>query len=156
MILHLRYTGDMTPYDVRTQRKKSAEQRFWEKVARTETCWLWTAATDTGGYGTFAIVRGRAQGAHRIAYEWLVGPIPDGMHLDRLCRVRHCVNPAHLEVVTNGENVRRGVGPFATNLRKTHCVRGHAFDEANTRIDRRGYRQCRACGREKWHRRSKS
>src|SRR5690606_5755076 len=130
-------------YSTREQRKKSVEQRFWEKVDKSDGCWLWTAAKDAYGYGTFSVVRGKANGAHRIAYSWLVGPLDRKTFLDHLCRVRHCVNPEHLQPVTNGENVLRGFGPFAVNARKTHCIHGHEFTSENTHIDRRGYRQCR-------------
>lgn len=86
---------------------------------------------------------GERKVVHRIAYELLVGPIPDGLQLDHLCRVRNCVNPDHLEPVTGQENMRRGY--FGT---KTHCPNGHAYDEANTYIfsNTRGrHRQCRTC-----------
>lgn len=119
------------------------EARFWSKVRKTETCWEWVAGKDHG-YGIIQ-AGGRARKAHRLAYEMLVGPIPAGLILDHLCRNRSCVNPAHLEVVTNRENVLRGVGPTAANAAKTHCVRGHAFTPENT-IRRRGtQRDCRAC-----------
>lgn len=84
------------------------EQRFWMKVNKTSTCWLWTAATQQKGYGIFGVGTGRTTPAHRYSYELHVGPIPEGMQIDHLCRVRSCVNPAHLEVVTPLQNVRRG------------------------------------------------
>jgi hypothetical protein len=87
--------------------------------------------------------------AHRVAYQLLVGPIPDGMVVDHKCRNRSCVNPAHLEPVTQEENVRRSVGHVgARQAEKTHCKRGHAYDEANTywAPDRR-HRLCRECSR---------
>lgn len=115
-------------------------ERFWSKVDKTATCWLWTAGKNSGGYGvTYA--SGRAMVAHRWAYESEVGPIPAGLQLDHLCRVRHCVNPAHLEPVTIRENVLRGVGLSAHNARKTHCPRGHEYD----RQYRDGVRRCRKC-----------
>src|SRR6266496_2265386 len=88
--------------------------RFWAKVDRSggsRACWLWTGKTGRDGYGRIglggrgALVRVRA---HRFAYELLIGPIPDGLQIDHLCRVRHCVNPAHLEPVTQRENILRG------------------------------------------------
>jgi hypothetical protein len=82
--------------------------RFWNKVAAVKGggCWYWMAGLFRGGYGQFRF--GRNTRAHRVAYEALVGEIPAGLDLDHLCRVRHCVNPEHLEPVTRKENIRRG------------------------------------------------
>lgn len=87
--------------------RKTIEGRFWAKVNKTETCWLWLACTNHG-YGYFGF-QGRNKRAHRLAYEWANGKIPDGLTLDHLCRVRHCIRPDHLEVVTNKENILRGL-----------------------------------------------
>lgn len=131
--------------------------RFWSKVERTDTCWLWIAAKTGEGYGVIGLGPGRGNGmAHRVAYELAVGAIPDGMHIDHLCRTPACVNPAHLEPVTNAENTARGYAPSigaSHQLAKTHCPRGHEYSEANTRIDRRGARVCRTCstGRRRAH-----
>jgi hypothetical protein len=70
-------------------------------------CWLWCGSTDTSGYGKI-LVRRKLIPAHRLAYEYYVGPIPAGLEIDHLCRVRHCVNPDHLEAVTHRENLMRG------------------------------------------------
>ena len=106
-------------------------------------CWLWQGHVhQPSGYGQINR-RGHVY-AHRFAYAFLVGPIPPGLELDHLCRVRRCVNPAHLEPVTSKENNRRG-RPYRTA--KTHCVNGHPFDAANTALDSRGWRRCRACDR---------
>ena len=82
-------------------------------------------------------------GAHRFAYELLIGPIPDGLQIDHLCRVPLCVNVAHLEPVTNRVNTVRGKAGLRQRT-KTHCPRGHAYDAANTRLYKGG-RYCRAC-----------
>lgn len=121
--------------------------RFWAKVDRSDEsgCWLWTAHT-AAGYGRFRMNRPRRVAcAHRVAYELVVGPIPEGLDLDHLCRNRGCVNPAHLEPVTRGENVRRG----AKGRLVTHCPQGHEYDGPNTYVDPKGLRHCRACRRER-------
>jgi HNH endonuclease len=93
----------------RVLQRQDLELRFFRKVQYDgETgCWLWQGALHSAGYG-FLSVGGRNQLAHRVAYRLFVGPIPDGLELDHLCRVKHCVNPAHLEPVTTAENLRRG------------------------------------------------
>lgn len=83
----------------------SVEDRFWAKVNKTDTCWLWMGSR-IGGYGQFANEKERM--AHRWSYENLVGPIPAGFWVDHLCRVTNCVNPDHLEAVSPGENTYRG------------------------------------------------
>jgi hypothetical protein len=80
--------------------------------------------------------------AHRLSYEHHVGPIPDGLQIDHTCRNRKCVNPEHLEPVTNAENTTR---QDHAERRKTHCPKGHPYDEANTYVDPSGARRCRAC-----------
>lgn len=120
------------------------------KIDMTGDCWPWTGRIDRHGYGRYH----EAKLAHRVVYELLVGPIPDGLQLDHLChthsdckggptcRHRRCVNPIHLEVVTDAENRSRGF-----QVRKTRCVNGHPYDEQNTylRRDGDGRRYCRAC-----------
>jgi len=96
------------------------------------------------GYGKVNI-DGKAKLAHRVVYEALVGPIPEGLQLDHLCRNRACVNPAHLEPVTQRVNILRGTGTAAVHAAKTHCINGHPFDEANTYLYQGNKRMCRRC-----------
>jgi hypothetical protein len=123
------------------RRAAQSVSRFWMQVARGDGCWLWMGPINQMGYGR-ATHRGRRQLAHRVAFELTNGPVPDGLVLDHLCRVKACVNPAHLEAVTNRENVRRGLKGVLT----THCPKGHPYDEVNTHYHE-GHRYCRACGR---------
>ena len=130
--------------------ERSLIERWLDKIVLDRSgCWLWTGATDGHGYGQIN-VGGRPVKAYRLAYELLVGPIPAGFHIDHLCRVRLCVNAAHLEPVTVDENNRRSreaVGHH--NALKAHCPRGHPYDERNTRIGRTACggvgRWCRPC-----------
>lgn len=104
------------PIQTHVQRHYDIEERFWSKVAKTSTCWLWGGSVRANGYGVFSF-QARTMLAHRYAYELLSGPIPTGLVIDHLCRVRNCVNPAHLEAVTQSENVRRGFCPVVTRAR---------------------------------------
>jgi len=130
-------------------------ERFWANVNRSApaSCWEWQAHRSRDGYGR---LRAQAPGsgearmvsAHRVAYELSVGPVPEGLQLDHLCRNRACCNPAHLEPVTCQDNVRRGISPPAAHAAQAECINGHPFDEANTYFWRaRRSRACRACGR---------
>lgn len=118
--------------------------RIMQNTDRSGACWLWTRSCNGKGYAEIKLA-GRRHGVHRLAYELLVGPVPEGLVLDHLCRVRRCVNPDHLEPVTNRENLLRGEGASAKNAAKTHCPAGHPYDEANTILRPRGSRRCRAC-----------
>lgn len=107
-------------------------------------CWEWTGPIDRDGYG-----RALRNLAHREMVLAFGRDIPTGMQVDHLCRNRRCVNPDHLEVVTPQENSRRSLSPWGINARKTHCKRGHLFDQANTLWTKSGKRSCRACTRER-------
>jgi hypothetical protein len=125
-------------------------QRFWEKCfpEPNSGCWLWTAAQDDLGYGRIAWRVNKkliCRSAHKYAYEALVGPVESKLSLDHLCRTPSCVNPAHLEAVTQRENVLRG-NAGAHERAKTHCAKGHPYNEENTYLTgERRYRQCREC-----------
>jgi hypothetical protein len=123
------------------------EERLFSYVKEdVNGCWPWAGARAGTGYGTVQW-EGRSRPAHRVLYEYFIGEIPEGLDLDHLCRVRHCVNPWHLDPVTRQVNIVRGDKP-GINAGKTHCPQGHAYDEANT-IRYRGSRFCRACKRER-------
>ena len=110
-------------------------------------CWLWMGSHDPKGYGRIIINRRRVP-LHRVVFEQLYGPIPEGKQIDHLCRVKSCINPNHLEIVESRTNTLRGIGPTALNAQKTHCHHGHPFDLANTIFRRTGGRRCRQCRKE--------
>lgn len=153
----LRRHGDPLKTLSHSTLKRPISVRFWEKVrpAAPDQCWEWKATT-AGGYGSFALSRSelapdqrRHVEAHRIAYQLLIGPVPDGLQLDHLCRNQMCVNPYHLDPVPQRINMLRGEGLAAKNAVKTHCLRGHEFDDANTYIKQGPHgiqRACRRCG----------
>jgi len=109
-------------------------------------CWQWTGRLTPDGYG-HSFIDGKLRMAHRVVYERAIGPIPPGLQLDHLCRNRGCVNPYHMQPVTQRENALRGNGFSGVNARKTHCPRGHKFSEENTYRSPKGGRFCRACRR---------
>ena len=113
------------------------------KAEVTPSCWLWKGSTYQNGYGKYGK---RGHMVHRIFYALFKGEVPQDMSLDHLCKVRRCVNPDHLEIVTLVENVMRGDSQHAKNARKTHCKRGHELTVENIYIHpQRGHRQCRTC-----------
>lgn len=132
--VRLRDTGSFEP------RPKDAT--LWESVDVTGFCWLWNKKLNKDGYGTCSY-EGSAWRAHRLTYTLLVGPIPKGLVIDHLCRVRHCVNPDHLEPVTHEENHARAF----TLSKRENCPQGHLYDADNTRINRKGARYCGECMR---------
>jgi hypothetical protein len=164
-VADLREQADMAktaPWRVRQQYVLTERdaRRFWGKVSKDGPehpelghCWTWQASQMASGYSQFHVKltsgRWSSTVAHRIAYELAVGPIPGEMVLDHLCRNRACVNPAHLELVTDLVNILRGNGWSGRNARKTHCPRGHEYNEKNTYLGKRQMRQCRACDAEK-------
>lgn len=137
------------------------EERIWQKVAVGDwlDCWVWTASTSVSGYGEVH-ADGKTRKAHRVLYELMVGPIPDGMHLDHTCHTadrsclggndclhRRCVSPFHMDVVTPEENTRRGRSGIREAL-KTHCPQGHEYAGDNV-IVRCGRRHCGACNADR-------
>lgn len=110
-------------------------------------CLLWLGHLDRKGYGTFSVGE-RTTFVHRQAWENANGPIPDGLVIDHLCRVRNCINPAHMETVLPAVNTLRGDSPGGKYARRTHCDNGHEYDEANTYRTPKGGRTCRTCQRE--------
>ncbi len=128
--------------------------RFMWHVRIEGDCWFWDDCSSEG-YGRFYVGPHR-YGAHRVSYEYFVGPIPEGYEVDHLCRNPSCVNPEHLEAVTQEENNRRSNSPSAVYARAVCCKNGHPFDEANTYYKPNGknfHRICRACQAEKSRRR---
>lgn len=140
---------------------KTPEQRFWANVTKlpddceransdilTQGCYRWTGniSPDTG-YGRLGIDYDQDY-AHRISYKWFVGPIPDGLQIDHVCRNRWCVNWTHLEPVPRRENLIRGEGFAGQQSRRTHCPKGHPYEGDNLFYSQ-GKRKCRACVRER-------
>ena len=131
---------------------KDHTAKFLSLIDKSGDCWEWNGKHFPTGYGRF-YHRG-SQYTHRYSYEMFVGPIPEGLEIDHLCRNRGCLKPSHLEAVTHRENVLRSpIAVGAMNRNKTHCKRGHEFTEANTRnfTQKNGSsgRECLIC--KKWH-----
>ncbi len=124
------------------------------RIHKTPTCWIWLGAHDSGGYSRVRW-EGKNQLAHRVVWEMLYGPIPLDLEMDHLCRNPGCVNPAHLEAVTHGENMRRGEGVGGgcrTETGRTVCPKGHDLTLPNARVN---LYTCRVCKNEKMRERRK-
>lgn len=133
--------------------KRPIKERFLEKfkVNPNTGCWEWTGYHGGAGYAKMKI-NGKTFVASRVSYMLFKGDIPEGLVVDHLCRIRHCVNPDHLEAISNYENtIIRGVSPLAKNASKPHCKRGHEFTKRNTYLfaHKKGMpktaRACRVC-----------
>lgn len=127
--------------------RKSVMSRLTAKLRFDASgCWIFTGCLlkgygqiNSGGNG------GKALYAHRVTYEAFIGPIPPNKNLDHLCRTPACVNPWHLEPVTQRENIMRGMSEVARRAERTHCPQGHAYDCLNFDADGRAHRNCRTC-----------
>jgi hypothetical protein len=132
----------------------AAASRFWDSVNITPNtthseCWLWVGRRDDFGYGHFK-TKGRNLKAHRVAWTLKHGPTPDDKTVDHICRNPCCVNPSHMALVSNKDNILRGSSPTARNALKTHCIRGHELAGVNIRMYR-GRRYCLACEKARRH-----
>jgi hypothetical protein len=132
-------------------KNKQPGTAFWERfkshIEFTPYCWLWKGSKNWGGYGQVNMGGKNVRSVHKVAYELFHGSVPEGLQLDHLCRVRHCVNPAHLDAVTQRDNLLRGDGPTAKNARKTHCKHGHELSGDNLYAGTG--RICRICKRHR-------
>jgi len=118
-------------------------ENFFARIDKTETCWLWTGSRDRLGYGKLSVLGSQVKLAHRVAYTLLIASIPPELCLDHVCRNPSCVNPEHLEVVTQRDNVRR-----SSSSGKLYRKKGHRLIESNLRqynLKKNGWRRCRTC-----------
>ena len=120
--------------------------RFFSKFVFDDGCWEWRGSIKPNGYGYFSLWPKKVY-AHRLSYELLVGPIPDGMHIDHICFNRRCVRPDHLDAVTQKVNNQRA------HAIKTHCAQGHPWIDENIATRPNGSHYCRVCNREQQRRR---
>lgn len=126
------------------RRSRTWEEAFARFTDKSQGCWQWTGTLTKNNYGLIR-ANGKSQLAHRWSYEHHVGPIPSGLVIDHLCRNRACVNPDHMEPVTNEENLRRGAGYALRNGMRTACIHGHEYTPRNTYISPSGDKRCRTC-----------
>jgi hypothetical protein len=137
------------PFDLRQTLLEEANKNFerfkaYVKVVETD-CWLWQSTKTRNGYAQFR-VNGKRWLAHRWIFLRTIGPIPHGLELDHLCRVRNCVNPLHLEPITHSENVKRGNNSLRLFSQLNICRRGHPLEGSNVMLDKkRGSRRCKIC-----------
>lgn len=118
-------------------------ERFWKRITKNKNdCWIINGSPAHGGYGQFGD-KYKKWKAHRWAWNYFIGKVPKGKELDHLCRNSRCCNPKHLEPIFHIENVRRGNGGLHW-AKKTHCPRGHEYNQINTAIFN-GHRQCKTC-----------
>lgn len=121
--------------------------RFWTKVlvGLNDECWLWIGSKDRKGYGQFRVASNKTNKAHIFSYVLHFGLIPKKLHVDHKCSNTSCVNPFHLQLLTNKKNNEKSNSPSAINKRKTHCIHGHSFTKSNTIRYKDGYRRCKTC-----------
>ena len=122
---------------ITTRIVKTVEARFWAKVDKTGECWLWTAGKTKDGYGRFK-VDGGMRYAHRVAYSWASGPIPDGFQLDHICHVPACVDPDHLRLATNaqnGQNRQCARRNSTSGIRGVYWAKDHGKWRAQARLN---------------------
>lgn len=119
---------------------------FWAKVRKTKTCWFWTGSKTKAGYGNFGVGYS-TELAHRIAF----GDIPNERQIHHKCRNKLCVNPEHLEAITQTENLLKIDGAAGINKAKTHCPQGHLYGGNNLYVNENG-RRCKRCHRERMRR----
>lgn len=128
--------------------RPTPRERFESKIHKTADCWEWGGTILNNGYGRF-MVKKKTVLVHRYSYELYVGEVPEGLVIDHLCRNRRCVNPDHLEPVTNEENLFRGLGYRIMNGMDDSCIRGHKYTEENTYWPPNGgAMRCRMCARQ--------
>lgn len=136
-------------------RPRTVWDRIDEKISPEPNsgCWLWMGSVGSHGYGQIGKIPELATTVvHKLLYEKKFGPVPKGLELDHLCRIRSCVNPDHLEPVTRRENLRRGISPIARQMQQTECKNGHPLSGDNLVTYRTKYgigRRCKIC-RDAW------